>query len=306
MRTQLLVASLSLLLTTVAPPLSWAGQPAKEAPLDINYLRKHAETRGFMLGRPVRARPTPDGKSVLFLRAAPPDSKLSLYEFEVSTRRTHELLSPATVLKGGEEKLTPEEKARRERMRVPSGGFTDFQFDEAGKQVLLSLSGRLYIYDRPAAKVHSATGNGVIDPKFRRDGGAVAYVRDNDVYVFDLAADKEKQVTTGGTKKVTHGLAEFVAQEEMGRFSGYWWSPDGKQIAYEEADADGVDNMVRRRIRFIRRQAPNSFIIHGPVRRTSRFVSASFPRRAATRSGSSGTERPTNTWPAFVGTSRDR
>ena len=48
-------------------------------------------------------------------------------------------------------------------------------------------------------------------------------------------------VTTGGTEKKSHGLAEFVAQEEMGRFTGYWWSPDAKSIAFEEADAQGVE-----------------------------------------------------------------
>src|SRR5262249_14882468 len=69
----------------------------------------------------------------------------------------------------------------------------------------------------------------------------VGYVKDYDVYVYDLAADKERRVTTGGTQEKTHGLAEFVAQEEMDRFSGYWWSPDSKFIVYEEADAKGVE-----------------------------------------------------------------
>ena len=241
MRTPPLNPSLALLFAVVAPLSSRGAEPAKEAPLDTNYLRKHAETRGFMLGRPVRPKPTPDGKSVLFLRARQPSTKLALFEFDVSTRQTRELLSPETVLKGAEEKLTPEEKARRERMRVASGGFTDFQLDEIGKQILLGLSGRLYLYDRDAAKVRELSTGTVIDPKFRPDGGAIAYVRDNDVYVFDLAADKEKRITTGGTEKKTNGLAEFVAQEEMARFSGFWWSPDGKSIAYEEADAGGVE-----------------------------------------------------------------
>src|SRR5262249_5328711 len=57
----------------------------------------------------------------------------------------------------------------------------------------------------------------------------------------DLAKEKESRVTTGGTEKKPHGLAEFVAQEEMNRFSGYWWSPDSKSIAYQETDHDGVE-----------------------------------------------------------------
>jgi dipeptidyl-peptidase-4 len=54
----------------------------------------------------------------------------------------------------------------------------------------------------------------------------VAYVRDYDVYVFDLTKGKRARLTLGGTERVSHGLAEFVAQEEMDRYSGYWWSPD--------------------------------------------------------------------------------
>jgi dipeptidyl-peptidase-4 len=61
------------------------------------------------------------------------------------------------------------------------------------------------------------------------------------VYVYDFAAEKESAVTTGGTQVKTHGLAEFVAQEEMGRHSGYWWKPDSKSIAYTEADHTGVE-----------------------------------------------------------------
>src|SRR5262249_19568938 len=51
----------------------------------------------------------------------------------------------------------------------------------------------------------------------------------------------ERRVTTGGTRTVPHGLAEFVAQEEMGRFTGYWWSPDSSHIVYQETDNQGVE-----------------------------------------------------------------
>src|SRR5271157_1003117 len=98
---------------------------AKDVPLDTTYLKDHAETRGFMLGRPARARPTPDGKAILFLRAQPRVARLRLYEFDVTTGKTRELLTPEELLHSAEEHLTPEEKARRERQRVSVGGFTD-------------------------------------------------------------------------------------------------------------------------------------------------------------------------------------
>jgi dipeptidyl-peptidase-4 len=237
------LATLAMTLLPLPAVAADEKRPVDAKSLDASFLRLYAETRGFMLGRPTKPKPTPDGKAVLFLRSEPKKPKLSLFEFDVATGKTRELLTPEAVLKGAEEKLSAEEKARRERQRVSVGGFTDFQLTEDGTHVLLSLSGKLYVYDRAAAKVTELrTGKGtLLDPKFSRDGAKVAYVLDHDVFVYDLVTEKEAPVTRGGTVVKTHGLAEFVAQEEMGRFSGFWWSPDGKHIAYEEADHEGVE-----------------------------------------------------------------
>jgi dipeptidyl-peptidase-4 len=228
-----------LALTTLA-----VAQPAaKETAVDTTYLRTLAQTRSFQLGRPVRPLPTPDGKAVLFLRSGPRDAKLSLFEFDVETGKTHELLTPAKLLLGAEEKLSPEEKAVRERMRVSAGGFTNFQLSDDGSLILLSLSGKLYTVERAKKSVRELpAGQGfLLDPKFSPDGKKISYVRDHDVYVLDLASQKETRVTTGGTALLEHGVAEFVAQEEMGRFTGYWWSPDSDKIAYQETDHADVE-----------------------------------------------------------------
>ena len=109
--------------------------------MDTSFLKLYAETRGFMLGRPQKPKITPDGKAVLFLRSEPKTPKLKLYEFDVATGKTKELLSPESLLKGADENLTPEEMARRERQRITVGGFADYHLHKDGKRGLGVLQG---------------------------------------------------------------------------------------------------------------------------------------------------------------------
>src|SRR6218665_3108222 len=238
----------ALLASACAPVLTQQSTKSSSAktmsPSQEAFLRDYAETRRFMSGRPVSPRITPDEKTVLFLRGQPRAPVQTLFAFDVATGQTRELLTPEAILKGGEETLSPEEKARRERMRVSARGFTSYQLSEDGASILVPLSGRLYLVDRASGKsTELKTGEGVIDPRFSSDGKHVGYVRDNDVFRLEVASNTEHRVTQGGTAAKTHGLAEFVAQEEMSRFSGWWWSPDAKAIAYTESDTSGVEQL---------------------------------------------------------------
>src|SRR5690242_11349840 len=80
-----------------------ADAPRTPAAVDTSFLKLYAETRGFMLGRPQKPKFTPDGKAVLFLRAEAKTPKMKLFEFDMATRQTKELLSPEMLLKGGDE-----------------------------------------------------------------------------------------------------------------------------------------------------------------------------------------------------------
>jgi dipeptidyl-peptidase-4 len=215
---------------------------AKQA--DAGFLDQYAATRRFQAGLPTSIHVTPDGKAVLFLRSGPRDFVQSLYEFDVAGGKERVLLRAQDIQgRAGEEKLSAEERAHRERQRISSHGIVSYRLSDDGGRILVPLGSRLFVLDR-------ATGNRTelkgapgfpIDPQLSPDGRQVACVKNGDLYVIDVDSGRERRLTTGATDALRHGEAEFVAQEEMGRFSGFWWSPDSKQIAYEESDLSKVE-----------------------------------------------------------------
>jgi dipeptidyl-peptidase-4 len=64
----------------------------------------------------------------------------------------------------------------------------------------------------------------------------VSFIRAQNLYVLDLRTGQERALTSDGGGTLKNGMAEFIAQEEMGRNTGYWWSPDEERIAYAHVD----------------------------------------------------------------------
>ncbi len=209
------------------------------------FLRDYAETRRFLAGRPAAVRLTSDGAAALFLRSGPRSDVQALFETDLRTKRTRLALDPEELLAGTAQELSDEERAELERRRVSARGLTSFELSRDGARVVVGFSGRLYLLERLTGAVRTLrTGSGPLDPRLSPDGRRLAYVRDHDLHVLDLASGEERRLTEGGSAAVAHGLAEFVAQEEMGRFEGYWWSPDGRFLAFEEADARDVERLA--------------------------------------------------------------
>jgi dipeptidyl-peptidase-4 len=228
-----------LLLAAALPALFAAATPEEEA---LRHFRDLAETRNYTLGRPVSPQVTPDGKHVVFLRSLPRDPTLRLFEFDLAANRERELLTPAQLLGGAEENLSAEEKARRERQRQSLKGFTAYQMSRDGARLLVTLSGRLYLVERATLKVTQLPGTGWIDPRFSPDGRLVAAAgADRELHVIDAAAGTMRAVTSGASATLSHGTAEFVAQEEMSRSRGFWWSPDSATLLVQQTDESGVE-----------------------------------------------------------------
>lgn len=78
--------------------------------------------------------------------------------------------------------------------------------------------------------------------KFSPGGDRVAYVRENNIYVEDLASGKTTALTDDGTDKLINGTFDWVYEEELDLRDGFRWSPDGKQIAYWQLDSNGIED----------------------------------------------------------------
>ncbi|MGF7147423.1 dipeptidyl-peptidase-4 [Sphingomonas zeicaulis] len=198
-------------------------------------------------GTPVRAQKlSPDGKLLTSLRArADEKERFDLWALDLSTGQERMLVDSKRLGSGAE--LSEAEKMQRERRRIGgSTGIVSYQWSADGQTILVPLEGDLYLATRDG-RVRQLTKSeaGELNPVVSPRGSHVSFVRDRNLFTFDLAKNEERQVTRGGGGTIGFGEAEFVAQEEMNRYTGYWWSPDDKRIAVEKFDEAPVGIVSR-------------------------------------------------------------
>src|SRR5690606_25218550 len=96
-----------------------------------------------------------------------------------------------------------------------------------------------------AVRKLTSGGGFATDPKVSPKGGYVSFIRGRNLWVVDLAGGDEVQLTRDGGGAIGNGVAEFVADEEMARHTGYWWAPDDSAIAYARIDESPVPMQKR-------------------------------------------------------------
>lgn len=187
---------------------------------------------------PGRIQFTPDGEAVTFLFSEEGSLIRSLWRYDLATGEKRVLAGPPPT-STDESALSREEELRRERARLRELGVTDYQFAEkAATQVLLVPGGgRLWVAVGDGELVELEGSQGAIDPHLSPDGSQVAFVRDDELWVLPASGGTARRVTSGAEPGLTNGLAEFIAQEELDRDRGFWWSPDGSQLAFIKADS---------------------------------------------------------------------
>ena len=235
-------------LTGIAVVFSLWPASARSGELSLERLFSAPDLSGPTL-RGVKI--SPDGKLVAYLRARDDDKdRFDLWAFDV-TAANHRQLVDSRVLAGADRALSAEEEARRERQRTSAlSGIVEYSFAPNSRQLLIPLNGDLYVYDlarRPEEAVRrlTETTGYETDARFSPRSRYVSFVRDQNLYVIDLENGIERAITTEGGGLVSYGMAEFIAQEEMDRDTGYWWAPDEKRIVLARVDESAVDEVER-------------------------------------------------------------
>ena len=125
-----------------------------------------------------------------------------------------------------------EEQLRKQRLRQMSTGITSYMWSSTGK-LLIPSGGDIYILDAVSEAPRllvSSEHYSCVDPKISPDGELVSFVSNGEIYLVDINGGSPRQLTVGDSGK-TRGLADYIAQEEMQRGTGYWWSKDSSYIA---------------------------------------------------------------------------
>lgn len=237
-----------ILLSAMATPGAESGSPNPAA-------GARAEAAAVAVGRPVTPddvarQPAPGtvvpgeiaftrgGKSVEFLLSEANSLERALWRLDLEGKGPAKVIARGPAGGDTDANVSPEEALRRERQRLRETGITHVERALAADLAVFSIRSDVYVQLEGKGELERLTSSksAEIDPRPDDAGTKVAFVRDGDLYVIDLKSRKETKLTEGAAEGLTHGLAEFMAQEEMDRSTGYWWSPDGSKIAFQETD----------------------------------------------------------------------
>jgi dipeptidyl-peptidase 4 len=165
-----------------------------------------------------------------------------LWTYDLANGETQQLTKMVSGASDATETFSLDEELRRERIRQRGSGVVSYQFSQAAAgeplSLLISFSGQLFLARGSETLTPLLDSAGATDARLSPDGSLVAFVRSSEILVVTTnGTGRPRALTSGAMDGVTNGLAEYIAQEEMERLDGYWWSPDSTHLAFVRADS---------------------------------------------------------------------
>ncbi|MCC2672072.1 MAG: peptidase, partial [Armatimonadetes bacterium] len=175
----------------------------------------------------------PDGRSFTYLQpASEPDRPADLWSYSLSDGRRTLLASGGSLVPPGSESDAP----------VPLDGY---RWLPDGERLLLAAKGCAWLLNRTAGAPELLLEG--IDPDVAPHqspaGDRLAFVREGNLWVYELASGVERRLTVDGSAEVLNGKLDWVYWEELGHrhgWRGFEWSPDGRSLAYLRLDQSRV------------------------------------------------------------------
>lgn len=229
-----------------AAPVSRSDPPAPAAPGALTFERVFASP-GLNGPVPRGVGLSPDGRWLTVLRSRADDrERYDLWGYDRTTRQWRMLVDSAALSSG--RALSEAEKMQRERQRIGDlKGVVTYSWREDSAALLVPLDGELFLVhlDGRSEKLGGGGGGDLLNPALSPKGSHVSFVRDQRLWTAPTGSEARPITPEERAGTVHWGEAEFVAQEEMNRITGYWWSPDDRRIAVERFDDAGVGVVTR-------------------------------------------------------------
>ncbi|MGH9521533.1 MAG: DPP IV N-terminal domain-containing protein, partial [Terriglobales bacterium] len=226
-------------LSTFAIAQQPATAPAKPAPDML--------TRIFTGEFSERFTPPPrwfeDGQSYITTEPASDKNGRDIVKYDTATGKNREVLITAAQLTppGGKPLQIAGLSWSKDNQRV-------LIFTNTKRMWRTNSRGDYWLLDRASGTLKKIGGDApessLMYAKFSPDATKVAYVKQNNIYVEDLASGAITQLTKDGNDLVINGGSDWVNEEELDLHDCFRWSPDGKRIAFWQFDLHGVGDFA--------------------------------------------------------------
>ena len=249
MRSLPFFAAAGTLVLLVAPAIVIAQEPAVQMPAkssaDLTFERVFASP-SLDGPSPRLAKLSPDGRYLAVLRNRSDDrERYDLWAYDRKDGQWHMLVDSEKLGTGRE--LSETEKMQRERLRIGGlKGIVAYDWAADSQSILVPLDGDLYLarLDGSVTRL-TDTKEGELNSTLSETGKYLSFVRDRRLWAGPVGGEAAPVTPKESSDTVHWGEAEFVAQEEMDRHTGYWWSPTDARIAVERYDEAPVGVVTR-------------------------------------------------------------